>query len=100
MAIKPLWLHNFLLQARRVMLIGIAALFITRFIANMEKGLLRAGNSHRLPDTTTVYAVGRLLRLCALAIAALAVAEALGMSISGLLAFGFFSLVEKKEKLV
>lgn len=87
-AIEPLWLHNFLLQARRVMLIGIATLFITRFIANMEKGLLRAGSGHRLPDATTVYAMGRLLRLCALAIAALAVAEALGMSISGLLAFG------------
>ena len=86
-AIEPLWLHGFLLQARRIMLIGIATLFITRFIANMEKGLLHS-SSHRLLDATTVYAVGRLLRLCALAIAALAVAEALGMSISGLLAFG------------
>ena len=32
-AIEPLWLHNFLLQARRVMLIGIAALFVARFSA-------------------------------------------------------------------
>ncbi|RRD67557.1 mechanosensitive ion channel family protein [Comamonadaceae bacterium OH2310_COT-174] len=73
---------------RRVLLIAIAALFVLRFIRNMEANLTDAQRNQRPVDKTTVYAVGKLLRLSVVITAALVALQTLGFSVSGVLAFG------------
>ncbi|PAT40273.1 mechanosensitive ion channel protein MscS [Vandammella animalimorsus] len=73
---------------RRVLLIAIAALFVLRFIRNMEANLTDAQRNKRPVDKTTVYAVGKLLRLSVVITAALVALQTLGFSVSGVLAFG------------
>ena len=69
--------------ARYVAVVALLALFTIRFIREVEKGLVIEG-----ADITTVQAVGKLLRVSVIITAALTVLQTLGVSISGILAFG------------
>ncbi len=68
---------------RYIAVVGLIALFLVRFIREAEAGFIQAG-----ADLTTAKAVGKLLRVSVLITAALSVLQTLGVSISGLLAFG------------
>ena len=59
------------------------ALFLVRFIREIESGMVKGG-----ADITTVQAIGKLLRISVIITAALTVLQTLGVSISGILAFG------------
>lgn len=65
------------------------AWFLFRFIRNMEQDILAtAAIEGRSVDTTTVDAVGKLLRISVGITAALMALQSLGFNISGILAFG------------
>jgi len=65
------------------------AWFLFRFIRNMERDILAtAAAEGRRVDTTTVDAVGKLLRVSVAITAALMALQTLGFNISGILAFG------------
>ncbi|XOV89398.1 MAG: mechanosensitive ion channel family protein [Pseudomonadota bacterium] len=68
---------------RYIAVVGLIALFLVRFVREAEEGFVKAG-----ADLTTAKAVGKLLRVSVLITAALSVLQTLGVSISGLLAFG------------
>lgn len=70
---------------RYVLILGILAYFLVRFIREIEKGLIHNGS-----DLTTVMAAGKLLRISVIITAVLSVLQTLGISISGILAFGGF----------
>jgi MscS family membrane protein len=69
--------------ARYLAVVGLMALFLTKFIRGVEAALVKQGS-----DITTVSAVGKLLRVSVLITAALTMLQTLGVSISGILAFG------------
>jgi MscS family membrane protein len=65
------------------------AWFLFRFIRNMERDILSSAAAEgRSVDTTTVDAVGKLLRVSVAITAALMALQTLGFNISGILAFG------------
>jgi MscS family membrane protein len=68
---------------RYIAVVGLFALFLTRFIREAESGFITQG-----ADVTTANAVGKLLRVSVLITAVLSVLQTLGVSISGILAFG------------
>ncbi|MFP6807928.1 MAG: mechanosensitive ion channel family protein [Pseudomonadales bacterium] len=68
---------------RYIAVVGLIALFLTRFIREVELALIREGS-----DVTTVTAVGKLLRISVLITASLTILQTLGINISGILAFG------------
>jgi len=68
---------------RYVMVVGILVLFLISFIREAEKRFIHQG-----ADVTTATAVGKLLRISVLITGALTALQTLGVSISGLLAFG------------
>ena len=68
---------------RYIAVVGLFALFLTRFIREAEFGFITQG-----ADVTTANAVGKLLRVSVLITAVLSVLQTLGVSISGILAFG------------
>jgi MscS family membrane protein len=68
---------------RYIAVVGLFALFLTRFIREVELGFISQG-----VDVTTANAVGKLLRVSVLITAVLSVLQTLGVSISGILAFG------------
>ena len=74
--------------ARAVLLTLIVALFAIRLIGNMEIRLLRPHNGKQAVDATTARAISKLLRLLVFVLAALMALQTLGVSISGVLAFG------------
>lgn len=69
--------------ARYVAVVALLALFLVRFIREVENGLIADG-----ADITTVQAIGKLLRVSVIITASLSVLQTLGVSISGILAFG------------
>jgi len=69
--------------ARYIAVVALIALFLTSFIREVETALVKQGS-----DITTVSAVGKLLRISVLITAALTMLQTLGVSISGILAFG------------
>ena len=76
---------------RQVALIAIAVLFVSRLIREMEKAVVNPPTDCKgaiAVDAGTAGAVSKVLRLLVLLIAALVSMEALGLSISGVLAFG------------
>ena len=76
-------------ELRSVLLVAIGALFVIRLIGNMEARLLKPQNDGKPPvDITTARAISKLLRLIVFALAALMALQTLGVSISGVLAFG------------
>jgi len=68
---------------RYISVIGLFTLFLSQFIRECENGFIKSG-----ADLTTVHAVGKLLRISVFITAALTVLQTLGISISGILAFG------------
>lgn len=76
-------LANLISPVRYVLVVGILTFFLSRFIRECEAGFIQNGS-----DVTTVHAVGKLLRVSVLITAGLTVLQTLGVSISGVLAFG------------
>lgn len=68
---------------RYIAVVALLATFLTRFIREVETALVQQGS-----DITTVSAVGKLLRISVLITAALTTLQTLGVSVSGILAFG------------
>lgn len=75
-------------QARSIAYIFIVAMFFTRFIRFAEANVIDAGRANAPMDQTTAKAIAKLLRLSVLITAFLIALQALGYSISGVLAFG------------
>lgn len=71
-----------------VAFIAIVIWFLIRLIARVEELLKTPGRTRKEVDPTTVTAIARLLRLSVLITGVLVVAQSLGISISGVLAFG------------
>jgi len=75
--------------ARTIGVIGCLSWFLTRFISNMQVGIMVQRHAQGKPiDSTTIDATGKLLRISVLITAALVGLQSLGISISGVLAFG------------
>ncbi|MCY4532397.1 MAG: mechanosensitive ion channel family protein [Gammaproteobacteria bacterium] len=68
---------------RYVSVVGLLALFLTKFISETEKAFIHQGS-----DVTTASAVGKLLRISVLITATLSILQTLGINIAGILAFG------------
>lgn len=76
---------------RQLAVIGIAVLFVLRLIREMEKAVTNppedCENAIEV-DAGTASAVSKVLRLLVIVVAALVAMESLGLSVSGVLAFG------------
>jgi len=68
---------------RFIAVVGLLALFLTRFLSEAEKAFINDG-----ADVTTSNAIGKLLRVSVIITAVLSVLQTLGVSVSGILAFG------------
>ena len=65
------------------------AVFLSRFISNMQKAFLkRQIDRGETPDRTTIDAVGQIMRIIVIVIAFLVGLQSQGISISGVLTFG------------
>ncbi len=73
---------------RKLGFIGLVSWFLVRFIAKAERNLVDPKYTHKPLDTTTVVAIGKLLRVSILITSSLIVLQTLGYSVSGVLAFG------------
>ncbi len=69
--------------ARYVAVVGLLALFLTRLVREVESNFVQRG-----ADVTTATAIGKLARVSVLLTLTLVVLQTLGVSISGILAFG------------
>ena len=76
-------LEKLIEPARYVAVVGLFTLFLTRFVRECEAGFVQIG-----ADITTSTAIGKLLRIAIFITAALTILQTLGVSISGILAFG------------
>ncbi|MBZ2188049.1 mechanosensitive ion channel family protein [Alcanivorax sp. JB21] len=86
--VAPAAVFESLPEIRRLSLIVILALFLTRFIRNAEQVLVDGSKVDKPMDQTTAKAVGKLLRLSVVITAGLLLLQNMGYSISGVLAFG------------
>lgn len=68
---------------RYIAVVGLLTLFVTRFVRECEEGFVTAGT-----DVTTATAIGKLIRISVFITAVLSILQTLGVSISGILAFG------------
>lgn len=75
-------------RIRDVAVVWLLIWFALRFIKAVEEQLVIEGYRERPVDTTTVRAVGKLLRASVIITGVLLVLQAFGFSISGVLAFG------------
>jgi len=76
---------------RDVAIIALIAWFLIRFINQTEVNIINRGQDparEKPIDHTTIYAVGKLLRIAVVITTVLVVLQTLGYSISGVLAFG------------
>ena len=69
--------------ARFIAVVGLLGLFLVRFISEAEQAFIGNG-----ADVTTAHAVGKLLRVSVIITVVLSMLQTLGVSISGVLAFG------------
>ena len=69
--------------ARYVAVVAVLALFLFRFVQECERGFIKNG-----VDVTTATAIGKLLRASVIVTAILSVLQTLGVSVSGIMAFG------------
>jgi|TARA_B110000967_G_scaffold194984_1_gene224037 MscS family membrane protein len=76
-------LEQLIEPSRFIGVVGLLAYFLSRFIAEAEASFIAGG-----ADITTANALGKLLRISVFITAALSVLQTLGVSISGVLAFG------------
>ncbi|ARB45487.1 mechanosensitive ion channel family protein [Alloalcanivorax xenomutans] len=75
-------------MVRRVAFIAIIAMFANRLITGVEHNLTDPGRMKKPMDTTTAAAVSKLLRVSVIITSLLIILQALGYSVSGVLAFG------------
>ncbi|WP_284455451.1 mechanosensitive ion channel family protein [Alloalcanivorax xenomutans] len=75
-------------MVRRVAFIAIIAMFANRLITGIEHNLTDPGRMKKPMDTTTAAAVSKLLRVSVIITSLLIILQALGYSVSGVLAFG------------
>ena len=75
-------------QVRDVAVVWLLVWFTLRFIRFVEEHIIDSDYGVRNVDTTTAKAVGKLLRASVIITGVLLVLQALGFSISGVLAFG------------
>ncbi|SDS37900.1 MscS family membrane protein [Halopseudomonas xinjiangensis] len=73
---------------QQILLIVLLAWFLLRLMMQVEVRLVDPNYRTKPIDQTTVSAIGKLLRISVIITAALVVLQALGYSISGVLAFG------------
>lgn len=82
-------LTEYLPEARVIATVAVVAWFLLRLIESVEKNILKRAIRRGEPiDETTADAISKLLYASVLITSALAVLQTLGVSISGLLAFG------------
>ncbi len=81
-------LFQYLPEARKIAYIVIVAMFFTRFISFAENNVVDPGRLEKPMDHTTAKAIAKLLRISVIITASLIILQALGYSISGVLAFG------------
>lgn len=75
-------------RLRDVLVIVVAGAAVVRFVQLLEKNFLNPARNDQKNDPTTVVAIGRMIRFSVLITSFLIVLQALGYSISGILAFG------------
>jgi MscS family membrane protein len=76
-------------QVRKVAIIVLIMMFLVKLIKNIELNILTQAAASKIEaDEITVRVVGRLLRLAVLITTALVVLQTLGISVSGVVAFG------------
>ncbi|MEJ2742896.1 MAG: mechanosensitive ion channel family protein [Gammaproteobacteria bacterium] len=73
---------------RRLAVVSVLAWFVVRFIVLAERNLLHPSDAKHAPDSTTVHAISKLLRVSVLITAGLVILQTFGYSVSGVLAFG------------
>lgn len=74
---------------RRIAIVGLLMMFLTGFIRNVENSILRKNETSEIQaDKITVRVIARLLRLSVIITGALVILQEMGVSISGVLAFG------------
>ncbi|MDZ7686242.1 MAG: mechanosensitive ion channel family protein [Gammaproteobacteria bacterium] len=76
-------LESLIDPVRYVTVIVVFVLFLTRFVRECETGFIAKG-----ADVTTATAIGKLVRISVIITGGLTVLQTLGVSISGVLAFG------------
>jgi MscS family membrane protein len=76
-------LGGIIAPARYVAVVAILAKFLYRFVKECETGFIKSG-----VDITTATAIGKLLRVSVIITAVLSVLQTLGISVSGIMAFG------------
>jgi MscS family membrane protein len=82
-------LFEIISPARTIGVIGCLSWFLSRFISNVQVGIMAQRHAQGKPiDSTTIDATGKLLRISVMITAALVGMQSLGISISGVLAFG------------
>lgn len=84
---EELVLFETIFMVRRLGIIYLFTWFVLRFIKNVEKNVLTSSIGTKI-DKTTADAVGKLVRISILITAGLITLQTMGISISGLLAFG------------
>jgi MscS family membrane protein len=77
-----------LAPARSLLVIVLLAWFLIRVIGQIESRLMSAEYTSEPVDTTTVLALGKLVRVAVFITSGLVILQTLGYSISGVLAFG------------
>jgi len=73
---------------RKIGLIALLTWFISRLVKNSERILVSPTKMKHPMDITTVSAIGKLIKASLLIISTLVVLQTIGVSISGILAFG------------
>ena len=82
-------LHQLLVQAYDTALVLLLTWFLHRLIGGVQHELLREGAGRTASkDRATVQAIAKLVRIALWMVASLMVLQSLGVSVSGLLAFG------------
>lgn len=76
-------LEQIIEPAQFVAVVALFAYFLTRFVSEAENAFIAKG-----ADVTTSHAVGKLLRVAVIITAIMSVLQTLGVSVSGILAFG------------
>jgi MscS family membrane protein len=80
--------NNLVKPAFVVMIIGVVIWFLIRMITKAEELLKTPGYTQEPMDETTVTALAKLLRLSVIITGGLVMAQSMGISVSGVLAFG------------
>jgi MscS family membrane protein len=76
-------------QARRIALILLLMMFLVNFIRNVEANFMQKKKQDKLEtDVITIRVIARLLRLSVMITGVLVILQTLGISVSGVVAFG------------